>query len=153
MNHKETNLDDIMPRVLRRAAIHAKKISQRGNQKCDRLERVNHFVTDLRRMLCWAEGQGEISVQMKKNLQDALCNKTLWYDILELEPHAKISRHWVAQSQAMCMTLDDQVATIEGDIEDLREDLTAFTGLTEHVVRINERGDDLGNRIEHLFTD
>lgn len=147
------DLDDVVPKILFKAALHARKISQRGNQKCNRWERVSHFIVDLRRMFHDAEARGEISVSVRRNIQHPICNKTNWRDILELESHAKINRNWVAQANVLRLSLDDQVAAIEGDLEGLREDLASFAGLMECATKINEKGDDLENRLEALFAD
>lgn len=71
----------IIADCLDRAMNHVRSVSLREHIKADRIERVNHFITSIKRELSSALQERKISDSLKNWAVILLCDKHYWHDI------------------------------------------------------------------------
>ncbi len=132
------------------AMLSAEKIVRREHIKADRIERVNHFITCLRR-----EFTGE-----SKHFVEALCKKEVWYDIGVVSPN--ITNSWLPISashleQAMLNAkrlrgnMEDNKSEIEHDLKELGTSIYGMDSLVSDMKRLNDESDGVLSKLSLLF--
>jgi hypothetical protein len=151
------SLDSLIPKAIAKAMIHTKQVARRQHQKSDRIERVQHFITDLHREICGLR----LNTSLTSTLESDLCQRSLWYDAGELERNYLGLRNtswaqlqtWVETARTMTLGLEEQCSVIEGDIEGLKTDLGNIHGVTTRMARINEQADEVYHKFMSLLTE
>jgi hypothetical protein len=140
-----------------KAVRHVDRISKRQHQMSDRVERVNLFVTSLRRELGYiSDSIGAVSASEAVN---SLCNKENWYDagVLNVNlgyqcriPKATIQT-WIDEANRQKNSTEAARYQIEGDLEELERGLTGALSACDEAKRINQESEPLVAELVGLF--
>lgn len=148
------NLDDLMPRAIAKAMIHTKQVARRSHQKCNRSERVQHFITDLHREICSLQLPSTTGVPLDQDL----CQRSVWYDAGQLEGSGSLRNmgwrrlvEWVDTARSMTLGIQEQCDVIAGDIQLLKADLGTMLGVTSRMERINQKAEDVLGQVVNLL--
>jgi hypothetical protein len=134
--------------ALAKAMAHAQRVSIREHIKADRFERVNQFVTSLRRELTV---YGVLSVSTSKDCVANLCNKAVWYDIgVPVEDDYQLAE-CLRMARQQVDRVDVQTQEIEMGLEMAGADLKGVQHLIVDVDRINEESDVVLQELQKLF--
>ena len=151
---RSVNLDDVMPRAIAKAIIHTKQVACRPHQKSTRIERVQHFITDLHREIHLLD----LPTSINASIQNDLCSKAVWFDVGELESKYTLPNIswkqlvvWVDAARTMTLGLEEQCSVMEGDIELLKADLGSMRGVTSRMERINEKAEEVLEQVVSLM--
>jgi hypothetical protein len=150
------NLNHIVPPALANAIIQTRMIADRPHQKCNRTERVNHFVTCLRRELHELN-----NVTAFKQIKEDLCNKSIWYDIGEIEmggfwPQSftrPLLSAWLQQARVLSISDSYQYNALESSLQQLRGDLEQIQSIPPRMQRINDESEEAISRFVTLLND
>lgn len=143
-NVNESNypvLAQTLAQTLVKAIAATRKIVRREHIKADRIERVNHFITCLRRELC-----------SQKTHTEGLCRKEVWYDVGVLSPnqvHAALIEE--ALSSANRMLENDSKTDIECDLQELGGSIHGMNVLVADMERINNESEGVLSKLIKLF--
>lgn len=142
--------------ALHKAIRHAERVAKRDHIKADRIERVNLFMTSLRREFGYV-GSKNTNVG---SLAGDLTKKELWHDIgmLALTWPTYGMRHsraevqkWLDAAKKMKDSTDSARYEIEGDLEELERMMTGAFSTIEDARKINEEGEVVANQLCRLF--
>lgn len=133
------------------AAIqHVRRISHRDHLKSDRIERVNLFMTSLRRELSQHLPSTSMVDYHRRTLVEALTDKSIWHDVGILHVGAKIQHlsraqveGWLADAEVESYTVKGQAYDIETDLDILQSDMERFRTLNRRADRIAKEGEEL----------
>lgn len=138
-----------------KAIRHTNRVVLRDHIKGDRLERVNQFITSLRREVM--SQFNRVSAHMPESIVAYLCDKVVWHDVGVPAAHLTGDKRtriqdWImrAQAQSVCRS-DAQAELILGDLEELERGLQTVQQQIEQAVRINEEGDRLSQQLCEVF--
>lgn len=136
---RHAQLGDSASEGIFRATQHVRRIAGRSHLKANRAERVDLFITSLRREI------------RNTAQQDALCRKDLWHDAGILEPninnYSSGGYHggtytrmdiiqWVREAEEMLLTIRGAAEDIESDIACLGHDVAGIKIIAEKATRI-----------------
>lgn len=133
-NIENEHYNQYMGAALAAAISHAREVATREHIKGDRFERVNIFLTDLRRELTT-----HFEGHLKKLIVGALCRKEAWYDI-GVPCYGMVGRWGWYKLSEFYVNLDESVirkwcgeAEImipkEDDVADIQKDMRAMEAL------------------------
>jgi hypothetical protein len=156
---KQTSLSDrdaLIAKALGTAIRHAERVSKREHIMADRVERVNQFITSLRRELSYID---KISADAALTASD-LTRKDIWYDIGVLNITfpmygVKFSKdsvqRWLDLAKKQGHTTDAARYEIETDMEELERGLTGCLSAIEDAKRINQETEAVAIGLCKLF--
>lgn len=153
-----------LPGVLARAIKHSREVSEKEHIKGDRFERVNIFLTDLRREI-GPVFEGEL----KRLLLGVLCRKAGWYDIgiINTGPvgmwgwyksdsggyinmRESYMKQWIASAEAQLPVGGDLAEEIKKDLRSLDAMIFGVDTQIQACQQINTEADKLMGRFETL---
>lgn len=148
----------IVSRALNTAMHHAERVCKREHIKADRFERVNQFITSIRRELGGYVTIKDALVNIEE-LKAALSRKEIWYDIGVLNKSftgvGQFSKSYiqpiVERAKALNNSIYSAAEQIAGDLEDLESTLSGMSCAIEEAQRINSEGDLVTNSLCRLF--
>ena len=141
-----------MPSILADAIRQTRKVARREHIKADRQERVNLFITDLRRGLL---ALSNVHKRAKEFMVTSLCRKELWHDIGVPvgEPRNQYfvggSRYFKIEQrklhawcqQAMSRVERSPEDAIQADLDELRSGMVVMNDLIRTVAEINSQAE------------
>jgi hypothetical protein len=152
-----------LPGVLAKAIKHSREVSEKEHIKGNRFERVNIFLTDLRREI-GPVFEGEL----KRLLLGVLCRKAGWYDIgiINTGPvgmwgwyksdsggyinmRESYMKQWIASAEAQ-LPVNDLASEIKKDLFALDAMITGVDTQIQACQQINREADTLMARFENL---
>lgn len=155
-NGKVVTLDEAAVTALSKAIRHVDRISRRDHIKADRVERVNLFLTSLRRELGYFA-----SVTSGHDMVGSLCNKALWYEpgvlnlnltgVYGLRYSKDTIQKWLDAAKRQRDSTESARDLIEGDLEDLERSLNGVVAACDDAQRINQEGESVASELCHLF--
>jgi hypothetical protein len=135
--------------ALARAMIHARRVSVREHIKADRFERVNQFITSLRREI--TTFGTKLSASAITSLTNELCNKSAWYDIGVPNRSNQILDECLRIAKIQEDKADIQSQEIEYNLELATSELHGIQHSIQEVNRINEESEVVVASLEKLF--
>lgn len=171
---KMIDIEPLVINALVQAASETKKILPRSNHKIsassnnieERMLRVGHFTTCLRRKF---QHVGDVGIA--SNVLNMITDKTNWYDILELDHNNKLNflnvevltplgklqvtysvlKNWIEKAKNKVIDLK---SSIENSIQEMELTLSQMTTTIEDAIGINQDTDkvlqDLANIVEKI---
>ena len=130
---KPIDVDKAIADAIGKAVRHAERISKRDHIMADRVERVNLFITSLRREFGYLD---QTITGYKGDLTSSLCRKELWYDagVMNLSGvhdsmyGCKYTRDqiqkWIDEANRQRNSTEAARYQIESDLEELERGLT-----------------------------
>jgi hypothetical protein len=156
-----TEQEELVAEAIGKSIRHANRISLREHIKAGRIERVNHFLTCLRRELTylesgrWGEGNKHktLPADVLQWVVSLLCDTAKWHDIgiTTLSGHAMISG-WLAIAQRKSHSADAQSEIILGDLEELERGLVCVKQTVHDAERINKEGELVSAKLCEVFS-
>lgn len=149
------DLGQAVSNAMAAAIHHAERVSRREHIKADRIERVSHFTTSLRRELGYVERTFKNCTGFR-NLQSNLCHKRTWYDIGVLSTTTYIALsgfpqdlvpQWLAAARRLASTPQAAKDQIAGDLEELERGLGGCLSAVEEAQRINAESESVALRL------
>ena len=136
--------DELIAGALGKAIRHAQRVCVREHIKADRVERVNLFLTSLRREVSYLEShQHNISIDLRQWLQAMLCEKAYWHDIgITTASGHNLFGNWLQMAKRQSHSADAQSEMILADLEELERGLVAVQSTVHDAERINKEGDE-----------
>lgn len=160
LNEQSKTLDKTMSQLIAKSIRHAESVSRREHIKADRIERVNHFITDLRRELSYLGATNGVDEIQKTNLINGMCRKGIWYDVghltnLSMMYFQGMNAHdlirWVNMARTSQLTTKIDEAHIHDDLEDLQRTLGGFDAIIDEVRSINDESEVVAASLCKLF--
>jgi len=135
--------DEVIAGALGKAMRHAQRVCVREHIKADRVERVNHFITSLRRELSYLESHHHtIPVDLRQWLQNILCEKAYWHDIgVTTASGHNLFGSWLQMAKRQSHSADAQSEIILADLEELERGMAVINQTVQDAERINKEGD------------
>jgi len=145
--------DELIAGALGKAIRHAQRVCVREHIKADRVERVNLFLTSLRREVSYLEShQHNISIDLRQWLQAMLCEKAYWHDIgITTASGHNLFGNWLQMAKRQSHSADAQSEMILADLEELERGLVAVQSTVHDAERINKEGDVLVTQLCEVF--
>lgn len=145
--------DELIAGALGKAIRHAQRVCVREHIKADRVERVNLFLTSLRREVSYLESHNHsIPVDLRQWLQTMLCEKAYWHDIgITTASGHNLFGNWLQMAKRQSHSADAQSEMILADLEELERGLSAVQSTVHDVERINKEGDVLVTQLCEVF--
>lgn len=156
-------LQGLIPDSIVLAVKTAREVAKREHVKADRIERVNIFITNLRREV----HQASIHREAKRWLVNALCHKSLWQDIgipdLPLFRQMRyvhkvgggsttieepLVRNWCQRAASMLVVAPED--EIQRDLDELKRSFGDFGVTIDMAVRINDEAEVVVDRFVQL---
>lgn len=162
--------DQSIATAIGKAIRHANRVGRREHIKADRMERVQHFCTSLRREISYimerysiqsghSSDPFRLSSETKNWLIHALCEKGMWYDIGVTSGvyfagsylTAEKLNNWLKMVERDSYKADAQSDIILADLEELERGLTPIKQQIAEAERINREGDILCGQLCEVF--
>lgn len=148
--------DSMIANALGKAMRHAERVSKREHIMADRVERVNQFITSLRRELSSIDRHSTDAALTASDLT----RKDIWYDIGMLNISfpmygVKFSKdtaqRWLDLAKKTNNTTDAARYEIESDLEELERGLTGALSAIEDAKRVNQESEAVASGLCKLF--
>lgn len=135
-----------------KAIRHAQRVCAREHIKAHRVERVNHFITSLRRELSYLESMNKkITKDMCAWLQNVMCEKAHWYEIGIATASGSMFNNWIQRANRNSSSANAQSEMILADLEELERNIAGIQQTVEDAKRINNEGDVVVARLCEVF--
>lgn len=144
--------DEVIAGAIGKAIRHTKRVCSREHIKADRIERVNHLITSLRREVSYLESMSRsIPADMRLWLQNFICDKAYWHDIGILTTSGQILSSWLQMANRQSGSSEAQSEMILADLEELERGLAGVNHTVGEVKRINVEGEALVEKLCNVF--
>jgi len=144
--------DDLIAECIGRAIRHAQRVCVREHIKADRIERVNHLITSLRREVSYLEGQKLIPAELRQYVSNILLQRGHWHDIgITTSAGHNVIGNWLAKSKRQSHSASAQSEMILADLEELERGLVGFQQSVHEAERINKEGDVIVAQLCEVF--
>lgn len=143
--------DTVIGNALGRAIRHAQRVCAREHIKADRVERINHFITSMRRELGSIECMNGMRASIRSYVTCVLCDKASWHDIGVPTTYSGEINAWLRISQSLSHTASAQSDLILGDLEELERCLMSVKQQVSEAERINREGDRIVSELCEVF--
>lgn len=142
--------NELIAGALGKAMRHTQRVCVREHIKADRVERVNLFITSLRRELIYVESH--FPFDSRQWLQKMLCEKVYWHDIgvATISGHANIGI-WLQMAKRQSNSADAQSEMILADLEELERGLAGVQQTIHDAQRINKESDVVVAQLCEVF--
>jgi len=155
--------DELISEAIHKAICHTRLVVERSHIKAEnRIERISHFLTDLRRELHYmaaVAANGKMSGEFQ-GIVDSLCRKELWFDIGILEENPRYERSnmnhpkdqirkWV--NMADSLSQDDYEFEVDRILQELNSGLSAFHQKVEQAKYLNAEGEKVVESLCKVF--
>ena len=147
--------DQVIAKALGKAIRHANRIVKREHIKADRIERVNQFITSVRREVGSAASyMPNSNADLAAWVTHVLSDKSNWHDIgiTTIIGHSTINK-WLVIVQRQAGSADSQSEEILADLEELERSLVGVNQSLFDAERINKESDVLVYNLCHVFAD
>lgn len=151
---KTTTLDqdEVIAEALGKAIRHAQRVCVREHIKADRIERVNHFITSLRREFSYLETTAKIvPTDIRLWLQNTMCEKIYWHDVGVLTEAGFMFNNWLQMANRKSHSANAQSEMILADLEELERSIGVVQQTIKNAERINKEGDVVVAQLCEVF--
>lgn len=131
---------EMIGEALGKAIRHTERVAMRNHIKADRIERVNLFVTSVRREISYLS---KLTEDIRSWAVGILSEKYNWHDIgVPASTHSEIDR-WLLIVKRTCHSASAQSDEILGDLEELERGLVGVQRQVREAERINVEGEKI----------
>ena len=144
--------DALIANALGKAIRHAERVVRREHIKADRVERVNHFITSMRRELSFLEGNKDIFNDLRLYVGTILCDKNHWNDIgVTTSIGHSLINTWLSLMQTQRHSADAQSEEILADLEELERNMAGMKQTVAEAEMVNKESDEIVEKLCDVF--
>lgn len=144
--------DELIAEALGKAVRHSQRVCAREHIKADRVERVNHFMTSLRREIAYLETHiKKIPTDLRVWLQTVMCDKSHWYEIGIATSSGSMFNNWIQMANRKSSSANAQSEMILADLEELERSIAGIQQTVKDAERINNEGDIVVAQLCEVF--